>query len=284
MQVSHAQPNTPAKLANNPGHPPVSSRRHGSSVSNICARRVAPAPVPWDGIVKWTTTRAFVNYAEEMAALRMGYGVNGGTGADLGFFQHGLVFKPDDDEEDVYRAVTITGIPRQVNMADVLKPVCGGPLYSVQLLRTAHLTGSHTAVVTFLYEDDAREFVKSTLVKGIVYFGIPAKVFLIRTPTFPIPKTSKHCIFNMGHTRCLSISEVPAQNSAANLLNVLLAWNNVFGNLLEGIRELDSGATIQVRFHSIHSAGLAFLALKKHRDYKGCVIKFVPDPCDRPAI
>lgn len=217
-----------------------------------------------------------------MAALRMmGYGP---TGADLGLFQHGLVYYPDDDEEDVYRAVTITGIPRQVNMADVLKPVCGGSLYSVQLLRTAHLTGSHTAVATFLYEDDAREFVKSTLVKDIVYFGSRAKVSLIGTPTFPIPKILKHFIFNQGHTRCLSISEAPG--SVADLLDVLLAWNNVFGNLLEGIRKVDSdsGATVHVRFHSIRSAGLAFFALKKYPDYKDCAIKFVPDPCDRPAI
>lgn len=212
----------------------------------------------------------------------MWYGPDKSMGADLGLFQHGLVFQPNDDEKDIYRAVMITGIP-QINMANVLKPVCGGPLYSVHLLRTAHLTGSHSAIITFLYEDDAREFVKSTSIKNIVYLENRANASLIRTPTFPIPKNLKDLIFKQGHTRCLSISQLSEQYSSGDLFNALLAWNNRFANLLEGIQEIGSGA-FHVRFHSIRAAGLAFFALKKHADFKYCVIKFVPDPCDRPAI
>lgn len=218
-----------------------------------------------------------------MAALRMYYGRNG-MGADLGLFQHGLVFLPDEEEENIFRTVTITGIPRQVNMATVLSPVCGGPLYSVQLLRTAHLTGSHTAIVTFLYEEDAHDFIQTASVKNVTYFGNRAKVSLVRTPTYPIPKPLKHFIFKNGHTRCLSISQASDPYTAADLLASLLAWNNVFGNLLESIQELDSGATFHIRFHSIRAAGQAFFALNQDEDYRDCEIKFVPDPCDRPAF
>lgn len=219
-----------------------------------------------------------------MAAFRTSFRPPGGTCADQSFFQHGLVFSPDDDEDDVYRTVAITGIPGQVNLANVLKPVCGGPLYSVQLLRTIHLTGSHTAVITFLYEEDARKFIQSVSMKDVVYSGNLAKVSLVRTPTFPIPKNIKHLIFERGHTRCLSISRLPETFLVTDLLKVLLAWNKVYASLLEGIQLMDSGATVHIRFNCIKAAGLAMSGLKQHRDYENCVIKFVRDPCDRPAL
>ncbi|KAK2754238.1 T-complex protein 1 subunit beta [Arachnomyces sp. PD_36] len=284
LQVSDSQPAASAKLASSGDRRSHHSRRMGSNTTSTSARKVAPAPVPWDGHIKWVTKKAFNNPEEEMVALRSSYGSSRGTGADLGLFQHGLVFSPDDDEENIYRAVTITGIPGQVNMANVLESVCGGQLYSAHLLRTTHLTGSHTALITFLYEEDAREFVKSTFIKDVVYFGKRAKVSLVRTPTFPIPKLMKHYIFNKGHTRCLSIFQAPEQHSVNHLLEVLLAWNSVYAKLLEGIRTMDSGETVTIRFHSIHAAGMACFALSQHQDYKDCVIKFAPDPCDRPAF
>ncbi|RAL63030.1 hypothetical protein DID88_004115 [Monilinia fructigena] len=76
------------------------------------------------------------------------------------YFRHGVSFIPKEDDVDTLRGVLIGGLPTDIELRDVLARVRGGRIYSSVLLNTMSISGSNSALVTFIKQADAEAYVE----------------------------------------------------------------------------------------------------------------------------
>ena len=197
-----------------------------------------------------------------------------------GFFKHGIHFVPGPTEHDFYRTVIISGLPLSITMEALLEKVRGGMLIDAKLLKTAGLTGSNTALVTFLREYSALAFEEHAKKYPIVFNNVFAQVAVIPTPTWPIPidlQTSTE----EGRTRCLEIHRLSSNISLPILRQELTKSPVMKSTSLEYMR-LGAEGVLELRFSSIRAAEHSSAFFRKTLRYRGCTIQYVPDPCAQP--
>ncbi|KAM0794336.1 hypothetical protein BDR22DRAFT_711242 [Usnea florida] len=197
-----------------------------------------------------------------------------------GFFKHGIHFVPRPTEHDFYRTVIISGLPLSVTMEALLENVRGGMVIDAKLLDTAGLTGSNTALVTFLHEHSALAFEDHAKKHRIVFNNVFAQVAVVPTPTWPIAIDLQISI-EEGRTRCLEIHGLPPNISLLKLRQELTKSPVMKSTSLEYMK-LGADGVLELHFSSIRAAEHSSAIFRKTLHYRGCTIQYVPDPCAQP--
>ena len=227
----------------------------------------------------WGTGRLFESSQERDIAISMHRKASGP--GDILFpdiFKYGICYKPGPSAGNVYRTITISGLPLAVTMNALLKKVQGGAVVSAMLLDTFTITGSQTALITFLYEHDAVLFEDYAIQHPEKFRSHGVKVVLLTTPTWPMSVPLHRAIFEHGHTRCLQVHNFPHHISPEILRRDLRGCAAIVSDRIETVKMGDNGV-LELGFESIAAAGKAYGILTKYREYGQCKVTFSPDPC-----
>ncbi|CAF9908534.1 MAG: hypothetical protein ALECFALPRED_004667 [Alectoria fallacina] len=197
------------------------------------------------------------------------------------FFKHGIRYVPKSHDQDVYRTVAISGLPPSITMMTLLEKVRGGMLVDVKLLDTAKITGSNTALVTFLHERSAMRYEQYAKKHPIAFGSIVAQVVVVSTPTWPIPINLRTGIEQFGRTRCFEVHHIPRKLFLSTIRQELTACPVMKSDSLECMR-LGADGVLGLRFSSIRAAGHSSALFSKTPRYRGCTVQCIPDPCAQP--
>lgn len=196
------------------------------------------------------------------------------------FFKYGIRYFPRIHEQNAYRTVAISGLSPSVTMRVLLGKVRGGMLVDANILDTAKITGSNTALVTFLHERSARAYTDYAGKHPIAFSNAIAQISVVSTATWPIPANIRAAIEEFGRTRCFEVHNIPRNLVLANVRQELTASPVMKTDSLECMR-LGANGVMELRFSSIRAAGHSSNLFKTFR-YRGCTVQSVPDPCAQP--
>ncbi|CAD6441505.1 8c131974-e9c7-419f-966b-99c870b2d75e [Sclerotinia trifoliorum] len=172
------------------------------------------------------------------------------------YFRYGVVYVPKADDRDTLRGVHIGGLPKDIGLRDVLARVRGGRIYSSVLLDTMNVSGSNSALITFMNQANAEAYVEYANAHPIT-FGTSdsaeenqtkAIITHLHTPTFPFSPAKLKAIFEFNRTRILTIRNFPQHISLRGLESDLAGRNALKANSLlewyideEGLSEWNLG-------------------------------------------
>lgn len=166
-------------------------------------------------------------------------------------------------------------------MTALLDKVRGGIIISAKLLNTTTITGSNTALITFLHERAAMLFEDYAMQHSLTFAGHRVKVELLSKPTWPTSIPLKKAIYDHGHTRCLTVRNFPRNISPEALRRDLHVCSVMVTDRIESMC-MRTDSVLELRFESIWTAGKAYGILTSWRVYRQCKVEFSPDPCAQP--
>ncbi|EEP81213.1 T-complex protein 1 subunit beta [Uncinocarpus reesii 1704] len=239
---------------------------------------VLPGPIPWDGKISWKTVSVFENVKDIANTLCN----QPPEMASRGLFQDDLVFKPRQGDLNVYRTVAVLNLPDNIDMKTFLKGIRGGCIYSAHLHNTLYISGSHMGVVTFIFQTDAIAYAEFAAKNGVYFNGKRAEVVLFKTPTYPISEVMERYIFDLGHTRCLSIRGESDPERFTMIAKFMKDNSRMYFDLGDQMVENETKTEIIVRFNSVQAAAGVMAKLEKFPLLYGCDIDFDIDPCSEP--
>ena len=197
------------------------------------------------------------------------------------FHNYGLRFIPSDNQ-NIYRTITISGIPENISLRMVLDVVRGGAILESQIFNTLKITGSSTARIIFLYENSAFVYEGHTKKQPITFNGIVAKVAVVPTPTWPIRPELLEAVLNHRHSRCLAIRNFPRSISSSQFRrDIELSKELNVDQLMH--TEMREDGTLYSQFASVDGAERAYETLSNLVAYRGCKLFFTIDPCILPV-
>lgn len=230
--------------------------------------------------LRWAVSDStvFATPEEELRAARYPGNIIGQEGLKNNmFFQYGLRYVPPLDADNFYRAIVIEDLPRHVTLDQILPQIRGGQIYCASLLDTTPrmLTGSPTAMITFVNHNGALAFLRRIAREGF-YVGITrVRVRPVPTPTYLMSASMENEVLRNDRTRCLVVN---SRNPAIKkILHGVLAKSS-FSTHVESFGERDGEGVVTVRFHSIKVAMRAYELLMSQKIFQG-VVKFDTDPC-----
>lgn len=196
-------------------------------------------------------------------------------------FRYGIRYNPEPTVQNVYRTILMEGLSCTTTLKKVLKKVRGGSVQSIKLCDTYTITGSCSALITFLSESAACEYKDFAALHTIYVSGTAVKVSVLDTPTWPLTIPLKKAIFHHLHTRCLEVRNLPCHIDLCVLRLDLRVCPSMDCDMIEylGVREDD---VVEIRFSSVNAAGQAFGLLTSRGKYRPCSVRFSPDPCALP--
>lgn len=239
-----------------------------------------------DNIMKprWSPERIFDSSQDRETAISINKRCAQAGAGDVPYpdlFRHGIRYDPKTYEQDVYRTVAISRLPPSVTMMGLLEKVRGGMLVDAKLLDTAKITGSNTALVTFLRERSAMAYEEHAKKYPIAFSNVVARVAVVRTPTWPVPANLRRGIENSGNTRCFEVHNVPRHIILRTVRQELTASPVMKSDNLECMR-LGADGVLGLRFSSIRAAGYSSALFSQTLHYRGCTVHSLPDPCAQP--
>lgn len=229
--------------------------------------------VPWDGNIRWTIKGCSIFEDQQDEADAFSYRPNLLTRqpvSDLWIFQYGLRYIPAEAEPNIFRTVRIEKLASNVRLSQIL-PLVPGWIYSASLCNTSLITGYNTAIVVFVLEKDALDFVQKSK-EGLRLGFCVASVALIHTPTYPMTTEMSQLIHEKGYTRCLVISNF--RRSLRGEIHRVLR-RNAYYNYIESVEEGQVVGDVYVRFYSIKKAAAAYDLFQGHPSFERCSIKFL---------
>lgn len=197
------------------------------------------------------------------------------------FLQNGLQFNPPPGSWNVFRTLVISNLPQAATMTELLDKIRGGVVVDAKLLDTSSITGGKTALVTFLHEQAAKALQTYVKEHPITIGNRLAHVSVVQTPTWPIPPNYETALLNGGGTRCLEVRKYPRHISPRDLRRHLHLRSVITWDRIECMALRDDGA-LAVRFESTASAADARGVFTTHPAFRGCAVRFAPDPCAQP--
>jgi hypothetical protein len=197
------------------------------------------------------------------------------------FFQFGIRFSPDRYKRDVYRTVTISKIPAEVALSSLLMHIQGGMIVDIKLLNTTSITGSKTALITFLQQWSALKFVDYRTEYPIILHGTATHTAMVNTPTWPFPMGHLKGMKELNHTRCLEVHNFPPGIDPRTFRADLSVHPNLDFDFIEHI-SMKEGGVLSLRFTSVTQASRALGRIHDMKAYRSCAARFVRDPCDQP--
>ena len=202
------------------------------------------------------------------------------------FFKHNVVYVPSEKDNNILRTVHIGNLPTDIALREVLAKVRGGQVIHGVLLNTFKQTGAMSALLTFVKESAADDFVTYTGIYPLTFDDddekIDASVTLITTPTYPMSTALINKLNNHGSTRCLQLPNFPTDFSLTRLERNIGGDNKY---RTESIVEMyfTTDKTLHLEFASINAAGSAFAILTRWLTYQGLEVHYAPDPCSGPV-
>ena len=124
------------------------------------------------------------------------------------------------------------------------------------------------------YEEHARQH-------PITFSDAVAQISVVPTPTWPMPFTLRTGIEKSGHTRCFEVHNFPRNISLTAVRQELTSSPVMKSNSLECAR-LGTDGVLGLRFSSISAAVRSSAMFSKAMRYRGCTVKYIPDPCAQP--
>ena len=233
---------------------------------------------------RWSSEKIFDTAQDRENAIRINRLSSQSGERDISypdFFKHGIHYVPKLYEQNIYRTVAISGLSPSVTMKSLLEKVRGGMVVDARLLDTAKITGSQTALVTFFHEYSAMAYEEHARHHPIVFSNAVAQILVIPTPTWPMPFTLRSGIEKSGHTRCFEVHKIPRNISLTTVRQELTSSPVMKSNSLECVR-LGTDGVLGLRFSSIRAAVRASAMFSKALGYRGCTVKYIPDPCAQP--
>ena len=233
---------------------------------------------------RWSSEKIFDSARDRENAIRINRLSSQSGERDIfypDFFKHGIHYVPKFYEQDIYRTVAISGLSPSVTMKSLLEKVRGGVVVDAKLLDTAKITGSQTALVTFLHEYSAMAYEEHARQHPIAFSNALAQIAVVPTPTWPMPFTLLSGIEKSGHTRCFEVYGFPRNISLTAVRQELTSSPVMKSNSLECVR-LGSDGILGLRFSSIRAAVRASAMFSRALRYGGCTVKYIPDPCAQP--
>ncbi|EHL02046.1 hypothetical protein M7I_2001 [Glarea lozoyensis 74030] len=202
------------------------------------------------------------------------------------FFKHGIQFVPAQPENKHQETVLIGNLPHNIELRDILNRVRGGKIVSAILLDTKPLTGKMSALVRFVYETSAAQYI-SYVKENPIYFGeddtkLQAEIILLPTPSYPLNFGLTNAIFNLSHTRCIAIPYFP--QISISFFETSLS-STTFRQCATPPTEmwLDEDRTMHLEFASVSDAGMARGKLYNWAPFRGLEIRSDADPCAGPV-
>ena len=196
------------------------------------------------------------------------------------FFKYGIRYVPKVYDQDAYRTVVISGLPSSITMKALLEKVRGGMIVDAKLLDTEKITGSNTALVTFLYELSAMAYEDHAREHPIVFNNAPARIAVVPTPTWPMSFSLRSAI-ELEHTRCFEVHNLPRDVSLPAVRQELKPSPVMKTDSLQCMR-LGADGVLGLRFSSIRAATQSYALFTKTLRYRRCTVKWIPDPCAQP--
>lgn len=197
------------------------------------------------------------------------------------FLNYGLRFIPNENQ-NVYRTIMISGIPKNISLKVVLDNVRGGTIVEANILDTLTMTASITARIVFLYENSAFVYEEHTKKRPLKFNGTLATVAVVPTPTWPIRPELHEAILNHRHSRCLAVRDFPRSISPSRFRrDIELSKELNLDDLLHTAMREDG--TVWLEFSSIDRAGRVYAMLSSSPKYRGCKPFFTADPCCLPV-
>lgn len=231
-----------------------------------------------DGVQSWKRW-LFATEAERENAIAMNRTLAGRE--DVTFpdiFRYGIRYKPEPTAQNVYRTVLIEGLPDTVTLENVLKGVCGGSVLSTKLCDTYSITGSCSALITFVSESAACQYKTFAAAHAIFISGIAVKVSLLSTPTWPMSIPMRKAVFEHQHSRCLEVTNLPRHIDLCALQLDLRICTAMDCDMIEYLGVRGNGI-LDIRFSSINAAGQAYGVFTSRAKYRPCNVQFSMDPC-----
>lgn len=258
--------------------PTISTNALGAVMNS---RKHLLATTLWDGKIHWATNgpSIFVDEQEELdAVLDRRNNFSNQPASNLWIFQYGLRYMPPVGTDNTYRTVKIdcplpssSSNSTTVSLNQILTELRGLELYSARLFDTAHLTGMNTAIVIFIRQRDALDFLQRTAGSGLRVGSLFARVSLVNTPTYPIPADLAHLISQEGYSRSLVVCNL--RDTLKTELRRVLYKSNC-RDFVESLEDGYVAGRICVRFHSVKTAAIAFEILRKHPCFGNCQFRF----------
>lgn len=177
----------------------------------------------------------------------------------------------------VYRTVLIANISTATKLVDLTNSIRGGMLESIKLRDTRQMTGSLTALVVFLTQSSAVDYIQFRLEHPLYLHDRQLSVTRIQTPTMPIPRQLRSAI-ERGYTRCVRALYIP-DHLNAHAISILL--NRGDSTNSHGIISIHEGhkQAWHISFESVDAAGWALAKFHRLDAFEGVVAYFVLDPC-----
>lgn len=232
-------------------------------------------PVEWYGEISWSLkgTSVFDDAEQELDAFmnrtnmldyRKPYN-------ELWVFQYGLRYIPSISDKNVYRTIRIEEIPLDKTLSQIL-PVIIGEIYSARLADTYRITGYNTAVITFVTEEDAANFVAGSANRT---YALPfGRVIPVHTPTYPIPADTEKLIIEQGCTRILGIFHCRPTLKR----EITRAMTSPFQNHILQLENIVDGpgiGEVSVKMLSVKAAAVVFDWLRNHPTLSKCQFRFL---------
>lgn len=263
---------------------PKTERTFGISqrdVNLVPAKNTPSTANPYPVWLRWVISESgvFESQKEELSAVRYGKSHNDlfMNVRDNSFFQWGLRFIPKPGQDNIFRTVVIEKLPRTVTLDRILPQIRGGEVFSASLMDTSTISGSASALITFVHQAGALNFLRLVARDGF-FLGIsPAQVRPVPTPTYIMSNEIETQIYQFGRTRCVLISSHSHKALKQEVSRVLS--QSRLRHCVECFGERDSDGEVTVRFHSIKMAWAACLALASDSKLQGVLMKPALDPC-----
>ncbi|KIN03908.1 hypothetical protein OIDMADRAFT_143392 [Oidiodendron maius Zn] len=197
-----------------------------------------------------------------------------------GFFRYGIQYVPSEMDSNYLRGIMISNLPKDIELRDVLARVRGGEVVCATLLDTEKLTGGLTAMIQFLHQVSAEEYLSYTKDHPFSFSSSneKAEVTLLKTPTWPLTTGHYPLILKQRQTRCLAIPLFPKEFSIADLK---LRISHHLATYTAEVPDIytDEQETLHLEFSSMVAAHLAYRNLTKCQMYSDLKPIFTHDPC-----
>jgi hypothetical protein len=194
---------------------------------------------------------------------------------NLPIIRIGLRHTPCEIEKD-FRTITISSLPPNTSMDQVLRAIRGGEVLSAFMCNTVRITGSLTALITFVNSTGAARFMSITEKEGCYVAFQKVKVKLVKTATYPMRRILQDRIINRGRTRALTI--LSANRSIKKTVYSTLS-DSILSVHIEGFKDHRTPEEFTVLFYSIE------MAMRAYKLLQGCPgiekMWFGSDPCGK---
>ena len=197
------------------------------------------------------------------------------------YLRFGIRFRPGPTMENVFRTVVVDNLPCNFSISTLLQQIKGGAVLDAKLLNTTSIHGRTSALITFVHDQAAKAFESRSRLQPLEFDGVMARVVLLPSPTWPMPKKMDASVLQRGHTRYFKAHNFPRNITPAELEKDLHKCHSITSHSIEA-KKLGSDGVLELRFTSVKYAEIAWGVFSNNQRYRQCILKYMPDPCSEP--